>query len=225
MTGKELTKRGGCDPDYGERATARCNEASWSQAGAQRASQRLRRVGIRIWRLEQGVSFSAIRWIKPREAWWLNRKHQQPHMLVTELYRGIAIQLEAMARATSATELFTLLEAEGTISAREHIRRPARDGLAQAHLDPRGLERGHDVLSDAVERARAVGSSAPSLTRQCTARCRWWRSPLHCCSIWRHRCRTLPSRRENSRPRPDRRSVARRSMEGLVQNHSSQRYT
>jgi putative NAD(P)-binding protein len=65
-----------------------------------------------VWLLEQGVPPAAIRWVKPRESWWLNRKFQQPHTLVAELYRGIAIQLEAMARAASVTELFALLEAE-----------------------------------------------------------------------------------------------------------------
>ena len=55
----------------------------------------------------------AIRWIKPREAWWLNRRFQQPHALLPELYRGAAIQLEAMAQATSVDDLFARLEAEG----------------------------------------------------------------------------------------------------------------
>jgi hypothetical protein len=65
-----------------------------------------------LWLLEQGVPAAAVCWVKPREAWWLNRKFQQPHTLVTDLYRGVAIQLEAMARATSVADLFALLEAE-----------------------------------------------------------------------------------------------------------------
>ena len=54
-----------------------------------------------VWLLEQGVPASSIRWIKPREAWWLNRRFHQPHTLLPDFYRGIAIQLEAMAQATS----------------------------------------------------------------------------------------------------------------------------
>ena len=65
-----------------------------------------------VWLLEQGVPASAIRWIKPREAWWANRRFQQPHMLLPDSYRGLAIQLEAMAQATSVQDLFARLETE-----------------------------------------------------------------------------------------------------------------
>jgi len=65
-----------------------------------------------VWLLEQGVPASAIRWIKPREAWWLNRRFHQPHALLPDFYRGMAIQLEAMAQATSIDDLFARLEAE-----------------------------------------------------------------------------------------------------------------
>ena len=68
-----------------------------------------------VWLLERGVSASAIRWIKPREAWWLNRRFQQPHTLVPELYRGASIQIEAMARAETVDDLFARLEAEGIL--------------------------------------------------------------------------------------------------------------
>ena len=63
--------------------------------------------------LERGVAASAIRWIRPRDSWWMNRKFQQPFALVPDLYRGAAIQIEAMARATSVDELFAKLESEG----------------------------------------------------------------------------------------------------------------
>ena len=66
-----------------------------------------------VWLLEQGVPAAAIRWIKPREAWWLNRRFQQPHALLPEMYRGFALQLEAMAQASSIAQLFARLEAEG----------------------------------------------------------------------------------------------------------------
>jgi len=65
-----------------------------------------------VWLLEQGVPASAIRWIKPRESWWLNRRFQQPRTLLPETYRGIAIQLESIAHATSVEDLFARLEAE-----------------------------------------------------------------------------------------------------------------
>jgi hypothetical protein len=65
------------------------------------------------WLLEQGVPATAIRWIRPRDAWWMNRRFQQPHTLVPDLYRGVAIQIEAMAEAGSVDELFARLESEG----------------------------------------------------------------------------------------------------------------
>jgi hypothetical protein len=66
-----------------------------------------------VWLLERGVPASAIRWIKPRESWWLNRRFHQPHTLLPDFYRGMAIQLEAMAQATSIDDLCARLEAEG----------------------------------------------------------------------------------------------------------------
>jgi hypothetical protein len=64
-----------------------------------------------VWLLEQNVSASSICWIKPREAWWLNRRFQQPLTQLPESYRGMAIQLEAMAQAASVEDLFARLEA------------------------------------------------------------------------------------------------------------------
>ena len=63
-----------------------------------------------VWLLEQGVEPDAIRWVKPREGWWLNRRFYQPHTLLPDLYRGVAIQLEAMAQATSIPDLYARLE-------------------------------------------------------------------------------------------------------------------
>ena len=66
-----------------------------------------------VWLLEQGVPAPAIRWVKPREAWWLNRRFQQPHALLPDFYCGMAIQFEVMAQATSVQDLFARLEAQG----------------------------------------------------------------------------------------------------------------
>jgi len=66
-----------------------------------------------VWLLEQGVAPSAIRWIRPRDAWWVNRRFQQPHTGLPELYRGTAAQVEALAQADTLEGLFERLEAEG----------------------------------------------------------------------------------------------------------------
>ena len=66
-----------------------------------------------VWLLERGVAPSRIRWVKPREAWWLNRKHQQPHEFFPDMYLGAALQLEAMAEAASVDDLMQRLESAG----------------------------------------------------------------------------------------------------------------
>jgi hypothetical protein len=66
-----------------------------------------------VWLLEQGVSPSAIQWVRPREAWWTNRRFYQPHDQLPHFYRGMAIQFEAAAQATSVQDLFARIEAQG----------------------------------------------------------------------------------------------------------------
>ncbi|MBC7171080.1 MAG: NAD(P)-binding protein, partial [Polyangiaceae bacterium] len=63
------------------------------------------------WLLETGVSPSEIRWIKPREAWFLNRAFAQGGDLVGTLFEGISLEVEAAAQATSIGDLFARLEA------------------------------------------------------------------------------------------------------------------
>lgn len=65
------------------------------------------------WLLEQGVPASKISWVRPREAWWMNRRFQQPHAQLPELYRGLAMQLKAMAESGSVEEVFARLESQG----------------------------------------------------------------------------------------------------------------
>ncbi len=64
-----------------------------------------------LWLLETGVAPEAITWIKPREAWLLNRHFAQCGELVGSLFEGLSLQLEAAAQATSLDDLFARLEA------------------------------------------------------------------------------------------------------------------
>ena len=64
-----------------------------------------------VWLLENGVDPGDILWIKPREAWLLNRRYAQPGELVGNLFEGIALQMEAAAHATSVDDLFDRLDA------------------------------------------------------------------------------------------------------------------
>ena len=65
------------------------------------------------WLLDNGVKPDAIRWIRPRDAWMLDRAHAQPLDLVTAIVDDVAAQLEAAAEAESAGDLFARLEANG----------------------------------------------------------------------------------------------------------------
>jgi len=68
-----------------------------------------------VWLLDNGVDGGNIQWIKPREAWLLNRSYFQPGELVGTLLEGIALQMEAAARATSIDDLFDRLDAAGQL--------------------------------------------------------------------------------------------------------------
>lgn len=66
-----------------------------------------------IWLLSNGVSAESICWVKPREGWWLNRRFFQPLTMLPLFYAGSALQMQAMAEATSIENLFLRLEAAG----------------------------------------------------------------------------------------------------------------
>jgi hypothetical protein len=66
-----------------------------------------------VWLLERGVAPASIRWVRPRDAWWMNRKFQQPGALLPDFLESAALQVEAMAQAKSVDELFARLEAAG----------------------------------------------------------------------------------------------------------------
>ena len=57
-----------------------------------------------IWLLGSGVPPEMIRWIRPRDAWLLDRAFQQPLELVTWLIEGVSLYLEAAAQAEDVTD-------------------------------------------------------------------------------------------------------------------------
>jgi hypothetical protein len=63
-----------------------------------------------IWLLEGGVTPEAIRWIRPRDTWMINRAFVQPLDLLGGLIEGLSLQLEAAAQAENVEELFRSLE-------------------------------------------------------------------------------------------------------------------
>jgi hypothetical protein len=66
-----------------------------------------------VWLMSNGVPATAIQWVKPREAWWLSRRFNQPRDGLPEFFAGVGLQLKAMAQATSVDDVFARLEADG----------------------------------------------------------------------------------------------------------------
>lgn len=67
------------------------------------------------WLLDSGVEPEAIRWIRPRDTWLLDRAFQQPLELVGSLMEGLSLQVEAAACAENVADLFHRLEACGQL--------------------------------------------------------------------------------------------------------------
>ena len=68
-----------------------------------------------LWILDSGVPPELIRWIRPRDAWLLDRAFQQPLDLVDWLLEGFSLYVEAAAQAEDAGDLFRRLEACGQL--------------------------------------------------------------------------------------------------------------
>ena len=68
-----------------------------------------------LWLLETGVPPEAIRWIRPRDAWLVDRAFQQPLERVPQLMEGVSLYLEAAAQAEDIPDLFRRLEACGQL--------------------------------------------------------------------------------------------------------------
>jgi len=62
-----------------------------------------------LWLMEVGVEADAITWVRPRDAWLLNRHFTQCGSLVGQLIEGLSLQVEAAAQANSPDDLFRQL--------------------------------------------------------------------------------------------------------------------
>ncbi len=131
-----------------------------------------------IWLLDAGVDPGEIQWVKPREAWLINRAYVQPGALVGTLFEGIARQIEAAARATSIDDLFDRLEAADQVRRVDLSVRPTMYKLATvADWEIDLLRRIEDVVRlgrvRAVERDRIVldGGTVPTSPRHLHVHC------------------------------------------------------
>lgn len=68
-----------------------------------------------LWLLGAGVPPEAIRWVRPRDPWLLDRAFQQPLERLPRLIEGVSLYLEAAAQAEDLTGLFRRLEACGQL--------------------------------------------------------------------------------------------------------------
>ena len=67
------------------------------------------------WLLDQGVSATDIRWVRPRDAWVLDRAFVQPLDLVGGVVKGLADGYEAAAEAEDLDDLYARAEACGQL--------------------------------------------------------------------------------------------------------------
>jgi NAD(P)-binding Rossmann-like domain len=68
-----------------------------------------------MWLLDNGVDPDRIRWIRPRDAWFYDRRHFQPLKQVGAIMEGICLDAEAGAQAANVDDLFERLEASGRL--------------------------------------------------------------------------------------------------------------
>jgi hypothetical protein len=66
-----------------------------------------------VWLLDNGLEPERIRWIRPRDAWFYDRRHFQPLEQVGAIMEGISLEAEAAANAENLDELSERLEASG----------------------------------------------------------------------------------------------------------------
>jgi hypothetical protein len=67
------------------------------------------------WLLQQGVAAEDIRWVRPRDAWFFNRRFTQPLDLVVQMVEGLAAVYVAAADAEDLDDLYVRAEATDQI--------------------------------------------------------------------------------------------------------------
>jgi hypothetical protein len=68
------------------------------------------------WLLDNDVAPDRIRWVRPREAWFLDRAAFQPLDQVAGIMDGLSLDAEAAAQADDVDDLFERLEASGRVA-------------------------------------------------------------------------------------------------------------
>lgn len=69
-----------------------------------------------MWLLDNDVEPDRIRWVRPREAWFYDRRHFQPLEQVGSIMEGVSLDAEAGAGASNVDGLFEALEDSGRLA-------------------------------------------------------------------------------------------------------------
>jgi hypothetical protein len=143
-----------------------------------------------LWLLQSGVPPEDIRWIKPREAWLVNRAFVQGRDQVGTLMEGVSLQLEAAAHAASAEDLFERLVASAQWLAPEEGVRPTMYKAAiTSPGELRELRRIEAVVR--LGRVRRIDRDAIRLD-QGTVPTNSARLHVHCAAIGLNRAPAVP---------------------------------
>ena len=68
-----------------------------------------------IWLLRNDIEPDRIRWVRPRDAWFYDRRHFQPLEQVGAVLEGVSLDAEAGATAATINDVFDQLEASGRV--------------------------------------------------------------------------------------------------------------
>jgi hypothetical protein len=134
-----------------------------------------------LWLLRNGVAPRAIRWVRPRDAWMLDRAHMHTDEKLPASIEGLAVQLEAAASAQTIRELFQRLgEArqllrldDGVVPTMYRCAILSQDELGQLKTIEQVVRLGHvqRIEADRIVLDRgAVPTGAGWLHVDCTAR-------------------------------------------------------
>jgi hypothetical protein len=67
------------------------------------------------WLLDQGMEPERIQWIRPSDAWILNRKYFQPGAGVGPTFEGVVLEIEAVAECDSVDAVYEQMEKYGVV--------------------------------------------------------------------------------------------------------------
>jgi hypothetical protein len=115
------------------------------------------------WLLDSGVDPDAIRWIRPRDAWLLDRANTQPLDGLPQLFEGVSLNLESAANAEDVDDLFRRLEVCGQLVRLDVTIEPTMYRCAT--ISATELERLRTV-TNVVRQGRVVGIGTDEITME-----------------------------------------------------------